>query len=95
MTLLYGRADLCKILKLLMSCCIRIILMISINEQLWERGRWHKKFGPRAKVLVPPKRQLGGRGVDGTRNLALGPNFLCRPRGRREGEGQRAQEVWP
>ena len=88
MTLLYGRADLCKILKLLMSCCIRIILMISINEQLWERGRWHKKFGPRAKVLVPPKRQLGGRGADGTRRLALEPKFLCHPRGSRRDRGR-------
>ena len=41
-----------------------------------ERGRWHKKFGPRAKLLVPPKRQLGGRGAEGTRSFALGPNIL-------------------
>ena len=33
--------------------------------------------------------------VDGTRSLALGPKFLCHPRGRKEGEGQMAQEVWP
>ena len=41
---------------------------------------------PREILLVPPRRQVGGRGADGTRRISLGGFFLCRSEA--EGEGQ-------
>ena len=41
-----------------------------------ERG--HKKNVPREIILVLSKRQVGGRGADGTRRISLGRFFLCR-----------------
>ena len=39
--------------------------------------RWHKNNLPRDIPLVPSRRQLGGRGEEGTRRF-----FLCRPGGK-------------
>ena len=40
-----------------------------------ERG--HKKNVPREIILVLSKRQVGGRGADGTRRISLGRFFFC------------------
>ena len=56
----------------------------------------HKKFGSRAKVRVPSKRQHGrtGLGADWTRSFELGPKFLSHSRGSRQGQGIMAQKAW-
>ena len=60
-----------------------------------ERGRRHKKNLPRENLLVPPRRQLGGRGADGTRRFSLGRFFLCRSEAAGRERGRRHKKNLP
>ena len=45
------------------------------------------KFGPRAKVLVPPMRQLVGRGAEGTKRFGPWAKDLVPPKRQLGGRG--------
>ena len=52
----------------------------------WERER-HKKFGPRVKLLVPPKRQQGGKGDRWHKKFGHRAKLLVPPRRQLGGRG--------